>query len=66
MKRSYLVWYLAIVLLAFAPVGLRVWTWRMARQPEADAATVQAGRTLFIREWTPRDPLAAGRVTLAR
>ncbi len=60
MKRPYLAWYLAILLLAFAPVGLRVLTWRAARQTEVDAGTVEAGHTLFTHEWTPRDPLAAG------
>jgi CxxC motif-containing protein (DUF1111 family) len=48
------------LLLALAPVGLRMLTWLGAREQPVDPAMAQAGQVLFKHEWTPRDPLARG------
>ena len=52
-----------IVLLAvMAPCGYRATGWLLRHdwRPKADAQASQAGRDLFLHEWTPRDPLAGG------
>jgi CxxC motif-containing protein (DUF1111 family) len=51
---------LAIVVVALAPVGLRVLAWRAPASQAVDPAMAQAGGELFQHEWTPNDPLAAG------
>jgi CxxC motif-containing protein (DUF1111 family) len=51
-----------IVLLAvIAPVGYRAtgWLLRYDWRPKTDASASQAGRDLFLHEWTPGDALAA-------
>jgi CxxC motif-containing protein (DUF1111 family) len=52
-------WYLLVIVLAVAPVGVRVWTW--GTKPKAvDASMAQAGEVLFKHDWTPNDPLCNG------
>jgi CxxC motif-containing protein (DUF1111 family) len=48
-------------LLLVLPVGYRTSTWLLRSDPKLkfDAETSQAGRELFMHEWTPNDPLAA-------
>jgi CxxC motif-containing protein (DUF1111 family) len=59
MKRSDLIAY-GLVVAALVPVGLRSLLWRNPRQPEVDETMARAGETLFLHDWTPRDPLAKG------
>lgn len=49
------------LLAALAPVGYRAtgWLLRYDWRPKTDALASQAGRDLFLHEWTPGDPLAA-------
>jgi CxxC motif-containing protein (DUF1111 family) len=60
MKRPYLVWYLTGLLLALAPIGIRVATWWFPRPKPVSAAMAEAGEMLFKHEWTSPDPLAPG------
>src|SRR5216683_3092487 len=60
MKRSDLMAYTLVAGIAILPVGVRALLWQRARQQPVDAAIARAGQTLFLHEWTPRDPLAAG------
>jgi len=48
-------------LLLVLPVGYRASTWLLRSDPKLkfDVETSQAGRELFMHEWTPNDPLAA-------
>src|SRR5437660_1097497 len=58
MKTSYPIGYYLVALLALAPMAIRALS-RPKPPPQAvDAAMAQAGHTLFVHEWTPRDPLA--------
>jgi CxxC motif-containing protein (DUF1111 family) len=52
--------YYVVAVVAFVPFGVRALTWPKAHPQELDAAEVQAGQTLFLHEWKPRDPLAGG------
>ena len=50
-----------VLLTVIVPVGYRA-TGRLLRydrRPKTDALASQAGRDLFLHEWTPGDPLAA-------
>ena len=49
------------LLTVLVPVGYRAtgWLLRYDRRPKTDALASQAGRDLFLHEWTPGDPLAA-------
>src|SRR5438876_9137379 len=60
MKRSDLMAYTLVAGIAIVPVGVRAVLWQRARQQPVDAAMARMGQTLFLHEWTPRDPLAAG------
>jgi CxxC motif-containing protein (DUF1111 family) len=60
MKRPYAAWYLAIAIVAIAPVGLRVMAWRAPKPQPVDTAQAKAGEELFQHEWTTKDPLAGG------
>src|SRR5260370_19177026 len=60
MKRSDSMAYPFVDGIAILPVGVRALLWQRARQQPVDAAIARAGQTLFLHEWTPRDPLAAG------
>jgi CxxC motif-containing protein (DUF1111 family) len=59
MKRPSLAWFLVIALLAVAPAGLRVLSWRAPKQ-EVDPEMARAGEVLFKHVWTAGDPLTAG------
>ncbi len=50
-----------VLLTVIAPVGYRAigWLLRYDWRPKTDAVTSQAGRDLFLHEWTPGDKLAA-------
>jgi CxxC motif-containing protein (DUF1111 family) len=52
--------YYVVALVAIVPVGARIATWPKSHSQELDAAQVRAGQTLFLHDWTPRDPLANG------
>jgi CxxC motif-containing protein (DUF1111 family) len=60
MKRSDLMAYYLVAFVAIVPVGLRMLLWQKARSQPVDEAMARTGQTLFLHEWTPRDPLAAG------
>jgi CxxC motif-containing protein (DUF1111 family) len=60
MKRPYAAWYLAIAIVAIAPVGLRVLAWRAPKTQPVDSAQAKAGEELFKHEWTANDPLSVG------
>ena len=60
MKRSYLAEYCLVAFLALVPIGLRALTWSKAQPEAVDTAMAQAGQKLFVHEWSPRDPWAAG------
>jgi CxxC motif-containing protein (DUF1111 family) len=60
MKRPYAAWYLAIAIVAIAPVGLRVLAWRAPKTQPVDTVQAKAGEELFQHEWTANDPLAGG------
>src|SRR6266849_2995705 len=60
MKRPYLGWYVLIAILALAPTGARMLSWRVTRSQEVDAAMAEAGQTLFTHMWKPKDPLSPG------
>src|SRR2546422_6781277 len=60
MKSFSPIGYYLVAFLAIIPIGLRVLTWPKPRPQAVDAAQAQTGQTLFLHEWTPRDPLAAG------
>ena len=49
------------LLAVIVPVGYRAtgWLLRYEGRPKTDAQASQAGRDLFLHEWTPGDPLAA-------
>ena len=50
-----------MLLTVIVPVGYRAtgWLLRYDWRPKTDALASQAGRDLFLHEWTPGDPLAA-------
>ena len=50
-----------VLLTVIVPVGYRAtgWLLRYDWRPKTDALASQAGRDLFLHEWTPGDPLAA-------
>src|SRR5580704_12939476 len=52
----------AVPLLLVLPVGYRAtgWFFRPDTRLKFDAETADAGRELFMHEWTPNDPLAGG------
>jgi len=58
MKRLHQVWYVPIIALILAPIGLRLVTWSTRHVPATDAPMVDAGHRLFMHEWTPNDPLS--------
>lgn len=60
MSRSASIGYYVVAILALVPVGLRALTWPKARPQDVDAAMARLGQTLFVHEWTARDPLARG------
>jgi CxxC motif-containing protein (DUF1111 family) len=60
MKRPHLGWFLLIVILALAPAGFRMLTWRTPRHADVDSEMARAGQTLFVHEWKAKDPLANG------
>jgi CxxC motif-containing protein (DUF1111 family) len=49
-----------VVLAALSPVGLRALSWRAPAPQEVDPVMANAGKALFVHEWTPNDPLAHG------
>jgi CxxC motif-containing protein (DUF1111 family) len=61
MKRSSGALCWIVLLTVIVPVGYRAtgWLLRYDRRPKTDASASQAGRDLFLHEWTPGDPLAA-------
>jgi CxxC motif-containing protein (DUF1111 family) len=60
MKGLHWGWYLVVGFVALAPVGVRVLTWSKFRPQPIDPEMAQAGKTLFVHEWKPGDPLSAG------
>src|SRR5437879_4452959 len=60
MKGSFPLRYLLFALVALVPLGWRVAAWRANRAQPVDTSMAQAGRTLFVHEWKPNDPLANG------
>ncbi len=50
-----------VLLTVIVPLGYRATRWllRYDWEPKADAVASEAGRDLFLHEWTPGDPLAA-------
>ena len=59
MKRSRLVSWTVGICMAL-PLIYRGGDWLWPRVNTVDAATAQAGKELFLHEWTPGDPLANG------
>jgi CxxC motif-containing protein (DUF1111 family) len=61
MKRSFASLKVIVPLVLVLPFAYRGVTWltRSTPQPHYDATASQAGRELFVHEWTPGDPLAA-------
>ena len=61
MKRLCGVLCWLVLLTVVVPVGYRAtgWLLRYDWRPKTDALASQAGRDLFLHEWTPGDPLAA-------
>jgi CxxC motif-containing protein (DUF1111 family) len=58
--KTYRVWYLLIPLVALLPAGTRLLWWQRATlHANVDAALAGAGKTLFVHEWQPYDPLCA-------
>ncbi len=57
--RGALCWI--VMLTVIVPVGYRAtgWLLRYDWRPKTDALASEAGRDLFLHEWTPGDPLAA-------
>ena len=57
--RGALCWI--VLLTVIVPVGYRAtgWLLRYDWRPKTDALASEAGRDLFLHEWTPGDPLAA-------
>ncbi len=53
-------WLVAAAALALLPAGLRMLTWQSARETTYDLGEADAGRTLFVHQWTASDPLAKG------
>ncbi|HLJ95058.1 MAG TPA: di-heme oxidoredictase family protein [Gemmataceae bacterium] len=60
MKHSDRMAYSLVAFIAIAPVGVRALLWQKARQQPVEPAMAQTGQILFLHEWKPRDPLAAG------
>jgi CxxC motif-containing protein (DUF1111 family) len=60
MSSSSLLRYAVVALVALAPIGLRLATWRSHKPQDVDAAMAQEGHKLFVHEWKPNDPLANG------
>jgi CxxC motif-containing protein (DUF1111 family) len=62
MKGSWSSLKLIVPLLLVLPVGYRATNWLFRTDPKLnfDAETSQAGRDLFLHEWTPGDSLASG------
>jgi CxxC motif-containing protein (DUF1111 family) len=62
MKRSFASLKVIIPVVLVLPFAYRGATWfaRSTPLPHYDAEMSQAGRELFVHEWTPNDPLAAG------
>jgi CxxC motif-containing protein (DUF1111 family) len=61
MKRLCGVLCWIVLLTVIVPLGYRAtgWLLRYDWRPKTDALASQAGRDLFLHEWTPGDPLAA-------
>lgn len=60
MKSAYLGWYLALAFATAAPVGIRTLSWRTPEAGPIDPEMAKAGETLFVHNWTAKDPLAHG------
>jgi CxxC motif-containing protein (DUF1111 family) len=60
MKGLHWSWALLIAVVALAPAGVRMLTWSKSRPPSIDPSMVEAGKTLFVHEWTVNDPLSPG------
>lgn len=60
MKRTYLAAYGLLALCLFVPLGIRWLTWPTPPQGSVDPAMAEVGRSLFMHDWTPNDPLCAG------
>jgi CxxC motif-containing protein (DUF1111 family) len=60
MKRPHPVWLLTIFVLALAPAGFRMLTWRTPRPATVDSDMARAGQTLFVHDWEVKDRLANG------
>jgi CxxC motif-containing protein (DUF1111 family) len=52
--------YCVAAVLALAPIGVRALTWQKSRPQQIDPSVAKSGETLFMHQWTPRDPLANG------
>ena len=60
MKNSLPIGYYLVACLALAPMAVRTLTRSKPPAEEVDVAMAQAGHTLFVHDWTPRDSLASG------
>jgi CxxC motif-containing protein (DUF1111 family) len=60
MRLTYAASYVAVMLAALSPVGLRMLSWRSSQPVDVDPAMAKAGQNLFVHEWKPNDPLANG------
>jgi CxxC motif-containing protein (DUF1111 family) len=60
MKRPHPVWLFTVFVLALAPAGFRMLTWRTPRPTVVDSDMARAGQSLFHHNWEPKDPLANG------
>jgi CxxC motif-containing protein (DUF1111 family) len=60
MKSSYAGWFLVVALVALTPVCLRLMIWRSRTPQPIDESMAEAGKTLFLHEWKPNDPLCNG------
>lgn len=60
MHHSSRIWQVLALLLAAAPVGVKLATWPKGRQHLPDARQEEQGKMLFLHEWTANDPLAKG------
>lgn len=58
MKRHVFAWYLLAGIFVLGPAGVRMYCWPKSKSPEIEPSRAEAGKVLFMHEWTVKDPLS--------
>ncbi|MGF1579379.1 MAG: di-heme oxidoredictase family protein [Gemmataceae bacterium] len=51
-------WYIVGLVIILGPLGWRVWSRATTERPDQNPASIDAGKTLFVRQWQPHDPMS--------